>query len=107
VIKFDLVEERDMIIGGGLWMLFSHYLAIVKWNPSFNSATIKVDRTMVHIRVPNLNLLFYDESLLLAIDAAVGQLVEVDKNTLKVECGRFARACVEIDLNLCGGKSAN
>lgn len=50
---------------------------------------------MVWIRFPKLNLVFYDESFLLDLAATA---VKVDTNTLKVERGRFARICVEIDL---------
>lgn len=46
-----------------------------------------------------LNLVYYDESFLLVLASTVGKPIKVDRNTLKIERGRFARICVEIDLN--------
>lgn len=50
--------------------------------------------------LPGLNLLYYDESVLLGIASVTGKPIRVDQNTLRVEGGRFARLCVEIDLSL-------
>lgn len=55
-------------------------------------------KKLVWIRFPGLNLLFCDESFLLALASKVGTLVKVDSNTLNVERGRFACISVEIDL---------
>lgn len=46
-----------------------------------------------------MNLFYYDESVLLALAAAVGKPIKVDSNTLDVRRGWFARVCVEVDLN--------
>jgi hypothetical protein len=53
---------------------------------------------MVWIRIPSLNLVYYDESLLWALASLVGTPVKVDLHTLNVARGRFARICVEVDL---------
>jgi hypothetical protein len=50
------------------------------------------------MHIPSLNLVYYDESLLWALASMVGNPVKVDLHTLRVERGRFARMCVEIDL---------
>lgn len=97
--KFDLAVDRERILSEGPWMLFDHYLAVTRWSPEFVSPNAKIERTTVWIRFPGLNLVYYDESFLLALASAVGTPVRVDTNTLKVERGRFARICVEIDLN--------
>ena len=82
----------------GPWMVFDHYLAVTQWSPEFATPMAKVEKTMVWIQFPRLNLLYYDESFLLALAAMVGKPVKVDRNTLNIERGRFARICVEIDL---------
>jgi len=58
-----------------------------------------IDKTMVWIRFPGLNLFFYDESILMALAAVVENPVRVDSNTLDVRRGCFARVCVEVDFN--------
>lgn len=99
MVKFDMEVDREKALSGGPWMIYDHYLAVSRWTPDFVSPNAKVDRTTVWIRFPGLNLVYYDESFLLALASAVGKPIKVDRNTLKVERGRFARICVEIDLN--------
>lgn len=99
MVKFDLEADREKVIEGGPWMIFDHYLAVSNWSPNFVSTTAKVAKTLVWIRFPGMNLDFYDESLLLAMASTVGRPVKVDEHTLKVQRGRFARVCMEIDLN--------
>lgn len=56
---------------------------------------------MVWARIPSINLVYYDEDLLWELASAIGNPVKVDLHTLKMERGRFARLCVEIDLKKC------
>jgi hypothetical protein len=42
---------------------------------------------------------YYDESLLLALATSVGTPVKVDVRTLEASRGKFARVCIEIDLD--------
>ncbi|XP_045798137.1 uncharacterized protein LOC123892394 [Trifolium pratense] len=98
MVKFDGEDDKNKVINGGPWMIYDHYLAVSQWSPTFNAATATIDKTMVWIRVPSLNLVYYDESLLWALASMVGNPVKVDLHTLRVERGRFARMCVEIDL---------
>jgi hypothetical protein len=100
MVKFDQAAEKERVISDGPWMIFDHYLAVSHWTPEFASPDAKVDRTVVWIRFPGLNLVYYDESFLLAMASAIGRPIKVDHNTLKVEKGRFARVCVEVDLTL-------
>ncbi|PNY14872.1 ribonuclease H, partial [Trifolium pratense] len=54
---------------------------------------------MVWIRFPSLGMEYYDESLLLALATAVGTPIKVDIRTLDASRGKFARVCIEIDLD--------
>lgn len=67
------------------------------WSPQFTAEIATIDKTLVWVRIPCLNIVYYDESILLTLE--VGKPVKVDIHTLQVERGRFARICVEIDLN--------
>jgi hypothetical protein len=98
MVKFDEEEDKNKVINGGPWMIFDHYLAFRQWSPNFNAATATIDKTMAWIRIPSLNLVYYDESLLWAVASMVGTPVKVDMHTLQVARGKFARLCVEIDL---------
>lgn len=98
MVKFDGLEDKNKVINGGPWMIYDHILAVSQWSSKFNATTATIDKTMVWIRIPSLNLVYYDESLLWALASMVGNPVKVDLHTLKVARGRFARMCVEIDL---------
>lgn len=99
MVKFDLEADREKVISGGPWMIFDYYLAVSTWDPDFASSTAKIEKTMVWVRFPGMNLVYYDESPLLAMASAIGKPIKVDQRTLSVDRGRFARVCVEIDLN--------
>lgn len=100
MVKFDQEADKDKVVTGGPWMIFDHCLAVTYWSPEFASPDAKVERTVVWVRFPGLNLVYYDESFLLAMASAIGRLIKVDTNTLKVERGKFARFCVEVDLTV-------
>jgi hypothetical protein len=99
MIKFDLEADRDKVISGGPWMIYDNYVAIRPWTKDFISSQVKINKTLVWIRFPSLGLEYYDESLLLALASAVGTPVKVDLHTLDASRGKFARVCIEIDLD--------
>lgn len=100
MVKFDQEADKEKVITGGPMLIFDHCLAVSHWSPEFASPDAKVDRTVVWVRFPGLNLVYYDESFLLAMASAIGRPIKVDTNTLKVERGKFARVCVEVDLTM-------
>lgn len=51
----------------------------------FVSSSAKLNRTMVWICIPSLNLVFYDENLLMAMALAIGKPIRVDMHTCNVE----------------------
>lgn len=100
MVKFDLAADKEKVITGGPWLIFYHCLVVSHWSPKFASPDSKVDRIVVQVRFPGLNLVYYDGSFLLAMASAIGRPIKVDPNTLKVERGKFVRVCVEIDLTV-------
>jgi hypothetical protein len=99
MVKFDLEADRKKVISGGPWMILDHYVAIRPWTTNFISSQVKINKTLVWIRFPSLEIEYYDESLLLALATAVGRPVKVDIHTLDASRGKFARVCIEIDLD--------
>ena len=59
---------------------------------------ISVVQTMVWIRFPCLNLMYYDKEIIKKVAFGVGKPVKVDMTTQQVEGGKYARVCVEINL---------
>lgn len=93
MVQFDDNEDRNKVIKGSPWMIFDHILSVRLWTPQFIADRATIDRTMVWVRVPSLSMLFYDESLLLALASAIGTPVKVDLHTLQIARDRFARVC--------------
>ena len=52
-------------------MIFDYYLTFRTWSPSFVSTTAKINWTLVWVRIPYLNFVFYDEGFLLALGLAL------------------------------------
>lgn len=98
--KFNNFEDRERALNEGPWLLFDHYVAVHQWSSDFFSFSATIDRTNMWVRFPSLNLVFYDESVLLSLASTIGKPIKVVMNTVNVECGKFARVCVEIDLSV-------
>jgi len=98
IVRCEMPSDREKIVTEGPWIVFSHYLAVSQWSPEFAGPEAKIEKTLVFVHFLGLNLLYYDESFLLALASTVGTPIRVDKNTLKFKRGKFTRICVEIDL---------
>lgn len=99
MVKFDLAVGREKVFASGPWMIFDHYLTVRPWVPDFISSEVKIDRTLVWIRFPSLGMEYYDESVLLALAAAVGKLIRADVHSIEASRGKFAPVYVEIELD--------
>ncbi|XP_057451967.1 uncharacterized protein LOC130743755 [Lotus japonicus] len=99
LVKFDLDDDRMKAMARAPWMIFDHYLSVKPWNPEFVAANSKINTTMLWIRIPGLGFQFYDESILMTLASGVGEPIRVDTNTVDMQRGKFARVCVEIDLD--------
>jgi hypothetical protein len=99
MVKFDLADDRAKVINRGPWMIFDHYLAVHNWSPEFVSSIAKINKAMLWVWISSFNLVFYDESFLMAIASAIGKSIKANMHTLNVERGHLARICVEIDLD--------
>ncbi|XP_057451901.1 uncharacterized protein LOC130743687 [Lotus japonicus] len=99
LVQFDLKEDREHAMVGAPWMIYHHYLAVKPWTPDVVAANSEISTTAVWIRIPGLGFQFYDEIILLTLASAVGTPIRVDMNTVDMQRRKYARICVEIDLN--------
>jgi hypothetical protein len=101
MVKFDREEGKTMVINGVPWKMLNHYLSVCRFTSTVNTTRTSsvIHKTMVWVRISGLHLVYYDENFLLAVASAIGNPVRVDLHALWVEFGRFARVCVEIDLD--------
>ncbi|XP_057426142.1 uncharacterized protein LOC130719538 [Lotus japonicus] len=98
-VKFDTQEDKVKVLTGAPWMIFDHYLSVKPWTSDFVAADSRINTTAVWIRIPGLGLQLYHRRILMTIAKGVGKPLKVDMNTVNMSKGRFARVCVEIDLD--------
>ncbi|XP_020979672.1 uncharacterized protein LOC110272150 [Arachis ipaensis] len=100
LVKFDIAANREKVILGGPWLIDGHYVAVKPWDVDFRPYEKSFGSTLVWIRVSGLPIWCYQEQAMLRIASAIGIPVKVDLATKLAERGKYARACVQINLEL-------
>ncbi|GAV72664.1 DUF4283 domain-containing protein [Cephalotus follicularis] len=98
VAKFDSPYDCSDVLIGGPWLIFGHCLLVQPWRPYFKPSIAPLSSLALWVRLPELLLEFYDESLLFAIGGLIGKPLRLDKNTALATKTGYARLCVEVDL---------
>jgi hypothetical protein len=80
-------------------MIYDHYLIAREWSPNFHPSDATIEKAAVWVRIPDLPIEYYDAKVLHYIGDRIGVTMKVDRNTLFQERGKYARVCVEVDLN--------
>ncbi|KAL4391613.1 hypothetical protein AHAS_Ahas03G0262600 [Arachis hypogaea] len=98
LVKFYNSEDLDFALMEGPWKILDHYLTIRLWKPDFNLEDVAIDKIAAWIRLPGLAIEYYNRPILEKIRNIVGRTIKVDTNTAEVSRHKFARICVEVDL---------
>ncbi|XP_057447653.1 uncharacterized protein LOC130739394 [Lotus japonicus] len=98
MVRFDVEADRERAVTGAPWLIYDHYLSVKPWTKDFVAADDRINTTMAWIRIPGLGMQFYDEDILMTLATGVGTPTKVDMTTADMRLGKFARICVEIDL---------
>ncbi|XP_057746383.1 uncharacterized protein LOC130965636 [Arachis stenosperma] len=98
LIKFDLREDRELVLLEGPWMIAGNYVAVKPWCSSFRPCEDTFGSTLVWIRITCLNIWYYSEKAILNIARSLGKPIKVDLATKSAERGKYARVCIQIDL---------
>ena len=100
VVSFLCEEDMEYVYLEGPWMLADHYLVVQRWQPNFDPLDENYHRKIAAwIRIPVLPLEFFNAESLHMIGNLVGKTLKVDSRTYLTERGKFARICVELDLD--------
>jgi hypothetical protein len=99
LVKLELVDDFDRILKGGPWFIGEHFLSLRPWIPDFRPSEAAVNTVAVWVRLPELPVEYYDKESLLLIGQALGPVLRVDFNTASGARGRFARLCIQLDLD--------
>jgi hypothetical protein len=83
LVRFKLAEDYWKVVNEGPWFLRQQFLSLRRWTPGFRPFPIEL----------------YDVGILRRIGNQLGTLLKIDVRTVDSVRGRFARLCVQIDLD--------
>lgn len=99
VVRFFSREDYMHVLEGGPWIILGHYLTVTKWRPNFRPSLQQIHTTFIWVRFRELPLEIFDEETLADMSDLIGRTVKVDPISIDAYRGRYARVCVEIDLD--------
>ena len=97
--RLSLKEDYENILRKGPWFIGGHFLSIRPWEPNFHPATANVSSVAVWIRLNELPIEYYNARALHQIGKSIGNVLRIDAHTATESRGKFARICVQIDIN--------
>ncbi|PRQ53919.1 putative transcription factor interactor and regulator CCHC(Zn) family [Rosa chinensis] len=98
IVKFTLESDLNVALCGGPWILAGQTLVVQKWRPEFDPTNEKINNMAVWVRILGLPVRYFKDYTLRVVGKVLGTVIKIDKLTLAQARGKFARICVEIDL---------
>lgn len=98
LVQLSDIEDYMHAIFEGPWKIADHYLIVQRWRPLFSLTAAMTKNVAVWIRIPKLPVELCNEKFLNRIGSTIGNMLKVDKTTSLYSRGKFARICVELDL---------
>lgn len=99
LVRFYLEDDHDSVLYKGPWFIGENFLSICPWEPNFKPSTAIVSSIAVWIRLNELPIEYYEANTLKRIGATIGSVLRVDSHTAVKAKGRYARLCVQVDIN--------
>jgi hypothetical protein len=99
LVRFEKPEDFQFVLRYGPWFVGNHFLAIRKWEPNFRASSASLSSVAVWVRIPGLPIEYYDQEALLRLGRLIGPVLRVDAHTYMGSRGRFARICVQVNLD--------
>lgn len=99
VVRFAHEKDYELALLGGPWLIYDHYIAVQPWRPEFDPDEEVISKVAAWIRFDKLPVDYYDKGILHVLGSQVGRVLKMDPNTKGRKKGRFARLCIELNLN--------
>lgn len=90
--------EYERALSESPWIIGDNYLHVQRWRHNFLVDSAKITSLPVWVRFPWLPVEYYTEEWLWKAGNTIGKTIKIDDTTLAASRGKFALACVEIDL---------
>ncbi|PPD83877.1 hypothetical protein GOBAR_DD19190 [Gossypium barbadense] len=81
VVQFSCFDDFEKVLKGGPWALEASFNLVAVW-----------------VRLPELLLEYYDPTILAKIEQSLGTLLRVDNATSSESRGKYARFCVQVNI---------
>ncbi|KAG8368960.1 hypothetical protein BUALT_Bualt15G0100600 [Buddleja alternifolia] len=99
IMKLEDRSKMDNILTRGPWMVYNYYLGVRKWTPEFRASTDKTLTAITWARVPEVPVEYLKPDILYCIAKSIGILIKVDHNSFSALREKYARVCVQVDLD--------
>ncbi|KAG5559728.1 hypothetical protein RHGRI_009292 [Rhododendron griersonianum] len=99
LVKFKSELDLHRALHGGPWFIGPHFISVRKWEVGFQPSRATISTSAIWVQLPELPLEMYDKAILQKIGAKIGVLLKIDVQTESGTKLRFARLCVQVDLN--------
>ncbi|KAL0000751.1 hypothetical protein SO802_014532 [Lithocarpus litseifolius] len=99
LIRFGLKEDYSAVLEKGPWFVGENFLSIRPWEPNFKPFSANVTSIVVWVRFLELPIEYYDMEILKQIGKSVGHVLRIDTHTATETKERYARLCIQVDIN--------
>lgn len=99
LVHFSAMEDYNHALFEGPWMVVDHYLIVQRWRPMFLQNAELSMKVAVWVRIPHLPLELYNARFLGCIGSSLDNMLKIDNLTSIHSWGKFARICVEMNLD--------
>nr|POE89475.1 uncharacterized protein CFP56_65842 [Quercus suber] len=99
LVRFFSKEDLNSVLKRGPWFLGDHFLSLRPWEPFFKPSAANISLVAVWIRLYELPLELYEAEVLREIGESIGKVLRVDMHTAMEARGKYARLCIQIDIN--------
>jgi len=98
-VRFSMKNDMDAVLKNGPWFIGGHFLSIRPWEPFFKPACANVSSITVRVRLHELLMELYEPEVLKQIGESIGKVLRIDTHTAMEARGRYARLCIQVDIN--------
>nr|KYP52894.1 LINE-1 reverse transcriptase isogeny [Cajanus cajan] len=98
LVQFTSEEDYKHALFEGPWLIADHYIVVQRWKPFFMVTAKQTRKIAAWIRIPGLPIELFKDRFLWRVGNKLGTMLKIDKLTSIQSRGKFARICVEIDL---------
>ncbi|KAI9097505.1 hypothetical protein K1719_025276 [Acacia pycnantha] len=99
LVNFQHMDDYMEALIGGPWVIIDAYLSVGRWRPDFSPKRKRIKSVVAWVRFLDFLAPLFDKKFLLNLGNSIGKAIRLDVHTAQRTRGRFARMCVELDLD--------